>query len=274
MSRVVSRMRQLLEHPRTCGMDIDDPRLAGLRRQVLQEKPFLRRIYEEWYRSVAAAVPDGRKPVLEIGSGGGFLRDFVPGLVTSDVVPGPNIDRVLDACELPSDEPFRAIVMTDVFHHLPDCRRFLSTSAACVPPGGTVVMFEPWITPWSRFVFHSLHHEPMDLHTARWEFEPGGPLSAANIALPWIVFHRDRQRFEREFPQWQVECIRRTMPFRYLVSGGIAYRSLMPGFSFPLWRFAESLLAPFFNQLAMFALIVLRRTSAPVEPEREVDAPS
>jgi len=52
------------------------------------------------------------------------------------------------------------------------------------------------------------------------------------------------------------------MPFRYLLSGGVSGRSLMPGWSFTFWRKLENLLQPWMNHLAMFALIVLRKHSS------------
>jgi hypothetical protein len=120
-------------------------------------------------------------------------------------------------------------------------------------------MIEPWVTPWSRFIYRHLHHEPFDPLVKDWEFSSSGPLSGANIALPWIVFGRDRRVFEREFTQWRIEKIRHDMPFAYLLSGGVSLRSLMPGWSFHAWRKLESLLSPYYECCAMFAKIVLGR---------------
>ena len=36
-----------LAHPITRGLDVDDPRTTELRLRILQDKPFLRRIYDE-----------------------------------------------------------------------------------------------------------------------------------------------------------------------------------------------------------------------------------
>jgi hypothetical protein len=47
------------------------------------------------------------------------------------------------------------------------------------------------------------------------------------------------------------------MPFRYLLSGGVSQRSLMPNWSFPLWRNIENFLQPWMRHLAMFALVAL-----------------
>jgi SAM-dependent methyltransferase len=249
-----------LAHPLTRGLDIDSPETTRLRRQIIRSKPFLRRVYAEWYRAVAAEVPAGPGAVLELGSGAGFLGDLVPGLITSEVFPLDGVDRVVDAAALPFDDgELKAVVMTNVFHHLPDVRRFLDEATRCVRPGGRVVMLEPWNTPWARLIYTRLHHEPFAPAAPGWGFDGCGPLSDANGALPWIVFRRDGARFRAEYPQWQVRKIRETMPFRYLVSGGVSMRSLMPGWTFPLWRALEACLAPCRGLLGMFALVVLER---------------
>ena len=120
-------------------------------------------------------------------------------------------------------------------------------------------MVEPWVTRWSTLVYTRLHHEPFDPGAEQWEFPSTGPLSGANGALPWIVFQRDRSRFEREFPQWSIERITPLMPFRYLVSGGVSLRSLMPGWSSSAWSQAEKILGDRGERMAMFAKIVVRR---------------
>ena len=122
-------------------------------------------------------------------------------------------------------------------------------------------MIEPWVTPWSRLVYQNLHHEPFLPDAAEWRFPRTGPMSSANGALPWIVFDRDRARFEHEFPEWRIASIELLMPFRYLVSGGVTMRSLAPGWTFGVWRSLERALNPWMNRLAMFARIVLQRTA-------------
>jgi SAM-dependent methyltransferase len=252
----MSFVRSILAHPLTRGVDLDDPRTTELRREIIRSKPFLRRIYQEWYGLLAADLPVGQGRVLELGSGAGFFRDFLADVICSEVFVTPGIDVVLDGQRLPlADGSLRAIVMTDVFHHLPRARVFLAEAARCVRVGGVIAMIEPWSTRWSRFVYQRLHHELFRPEASEWEFPSAGPLSGANGALPWIVFERDRTVFEREFPQWTIERIAPLMPLRYLVSGGVSMRSLAPGFAFGAVKTIESLLPG----MAMFAQIVLRR---------------
>lgn len=256
----MSFVRQCLAHPLTRGLDLNDPRATHLRRQIIADKPFLRAIYQEWYMRIVRTLPTGKGAVLELGSGAGFLESYIPDLITSEVFPCRHVRMQLDAHSLPfSDASLRAIVMTDVFHHLQAVRNFFRDAARCVRQDGAIIMIEPWATPWSRLVYTRLHHEPFLADAKTWEFPSRGPLSDANGALPWIVFERDRAQFEREFPEWSLASIEPLMPFRYLVSGGVSMRSLMPGWSFGLWRLLERILTPWLPQLAMFAQITLRR---------------
>lgn len=120
-------------------------------------------------------------------------------------------------------------------------------------------MVEPWVTPWSRFVYTYLHHEPFDTEATDWSFPSSGPLSDANIAIPWMVFKRDRAIFESEYPELCIEEIRPFLPFRYVISGGLALRNLVPAFTNPLWIGLERIVEPWMQQLGMYAFIALRR---------------
>jgi len=70
-------LRRWLAHPLTAALADDDPKTTDLRKQIIQSKPFLKAIYEEWYERLAAEVPRGTGGVLELGSGAGF-RELHP----------------------------------------------------------------------------------------------------------------------------------------------------------------------------------------------------
>jgi SAM-dependent methyltransferase len=256
-------VKKWLEHPLTRGLPLDSPDTTRLRRDIIATKPFLRQIYDEWYGAITRRLPTGEGRVLELGSGAGFLHHHVPDVIRSEIFLCPEIAVVLDSCHLPfAPQSLRAIVMTDVLHHIPDVRHFLAQAGDAVREGGAIVMVEPWVSAWSRVVYTHLHHEPFLPAAERWDFAASGPLSGANGALPWIVFQRDRHIFEREFQEWRIEEIRPGMPFRYLLSGGVSLRSLMPGWMFGACRSAERAMEPWMDHLAMFATVTLRRTSA------------
>ena len=254
-------IKNLLAHPLTSGLAIDDPQTTERRRRIIQGNPFLRRIYDEWYGLISACVPSGPGKILELGSGAGFLAEYIPDLIASEIFPCSGVQLVLDGRRLPfSCGSLKAILMVDVLHHIRDSRAFLSEALRCLRPGGSMAMIEPWVSTWSRWIYTHLHHEPFDPGTTDWSFPESGPLSGANGALPWIIFQRDRLRFEAEFPGFEIRAVRPIMPFRYLVSGGVSMRQLMPQSTFPLWRSLESGLSKWPQHWPMFALIqVVRR---------------
>lgn len=257
---MVEAVKRLLSHPDTRDLGIDDPRTTDLRKNIIQRNRFLWRIYDEWYRLLTACIPEGPGRVVELGSGAGFLGRYVPGLIASEVFPCSGIQIVLDARQLPfASGSLRSIAMVDVFHHIPESRAFFAEAQRCLRPGGSIVMIEPWVSTWSRFVYTHLHHEPFECDANDWTFPDEGPLSGANGALPWIVFERDRRRFESEYPQLKVQAIRPFMPFRYLVSGGVSMRQLTPEFAFAPWAALEKLFTPWPARWAMFALIHITR---------------
>ena len=256
-------IKTLLAHPLTRGLDPDDPRTTELRRSIIQQKPFLRKLYAEWYGEICESIPEGDDPVLELGSGGGFLEEFLDGVIKSDILRVPGLSLVLDGQELPCRAAsLRAIVMTEVLHHIPDPERFLREAGRCVRPAGRVVMIEPWVSAWARFVWGRLHHEPFAPGAASWRIPASGPLSGANSALPWILFARDRVRFEERLSEWTLTSIQVGLPFRYLLSGGVSLRALSPGWSFGAWRWLEQCLEPAMGKLGLFARIVLTRRGA------------
>ena len=260
--RMIKTFKHWLQHPLTSELDIDDPKTTELRRIIIQEKTILRMIYEEWYKWIVDSFPAGKEPILELGSGAGFLNQLAPKLITSEVFLCPNIQIVLDGHYLPLREhSLRGIVMTDVLHHLSHTPVFFREASRCIKKGGAIIFVEPWCTTWSKMIYTKLHHEPFAPNVKEWDFPSTGALSGANGALPWIIFQRDRSRFEQEFPEWQITSIEPIIPFRYLVSGGVSLRSFMPGWTYPFWMWLERSMKPWSKHLAMFAKIILTKQS-------------
>jgi len=248
-----------LRHPLTRGVHLDDPNTTVLRRQIIQRKPFLRSLYCEWYSLICSRLPAQQDSILELGSGAGFLKDCLPQVITSEVFVLDGVDRAEDATALSfGDSTLDAIVMTDVFHHIPDVELFFAEANRTLKSGGRLVMIEPWRTGWSSWVYRHLHHEPFRTATRDWRLPPGGPLSSANGALPWIVFERDRAKFIAANPTLEILTIEPLMPMSYLASGGVSMRSVVPGFAYPAIRFLERRILH--ERGAMFALIEVRRT--------------
>jgi SAM-dependent methyltransferase len=234
---------------------LDAPTTTASRQRLLAGPCYLRQLYTHWYRLILRNIPDVRGEVLELGSGGGFLKEMLPGLRTSDVMPIPGVEMAVDARTLPfGDGSLRAIVGTNVPHHIQGIGGFLAEAERTLADSGRLVFIEPWPTPLSRIVYRHAHHEPFD-ETRDWSIPDGGPLSAANGALPWIVFRRDSAHTSREFPSLRVREVSPLMPFSYILSGGMERAWRMPSWLFPIARAVERPA----DRLGLFALLVVER---------------
>jgi SAM-dependent methyltransferase len=233
--------------------DMDDPSVAALHAKIIQRKPFLRLIYSEIYEGFKRQVPlRADAKVVELGSGGGFIKEVIPNAITSDIRSVPGLDMHFSALSMPfPSNSLDALLMFDVFHHMPDVERFLREASRCLKPGGKILMVEPANTLWGRFIYGCFHHEPFS-PTAGWRLDACGPMSSANGALPWIVFKRDLDTFQTHFPDLHLRRLRPFMPFRYILSGGVSMRQLMPSITYPLVKGVEFLLTPLNDVLGLF----------------------
>lgn len=255
-------LSKILAYPDTANIDVDDPQVTYQRRAIIRKKRFLHAIYQEWYCMQIAQLPTMPGKVLEIGSGAGFFDEINKQTITSEIFFCPFVDAILDGMHLPfQDESLRAVVMTDVFHHIPNVEQFLREVVRTLRPGGRVIMIEPWVTRWSCWVMDHFHSEPMDVEMKTWQFPSYGPLSSSNQALPWIVFQRDRQIFEHKYSDLKLITLLPFMPFRYLLSGGVSMRSLAPAGCNPFLTKLERGLDQ--KNWAMFSLIVLEKGNNP-----------
>src|SRR5947207_4879921 len=103
-------------------------------RAIWKVRPELREVYMRWFRRLLSEVA-GLAPMVEIGSGPGFFKEFAPGLVATDALPGPSIDVCCDAGALPfATSAVGALLMVDVLHHLPQPLEFLDEAARVLQP--------------------------------------------------------------------------------------------------------------------------------------------
>lgn len=243
--------------------DLDDPATTLLHARIIRQKPLLRKLYQEFYHSFKNSLPSDyqKKNLVELGSGGGFVKEVIPNVVTSDVLKFPGIDRQFSALKMPFKNNFiDAFFMVDVFHHLPDIKKFLTEADRCLKIGGKIIIIDPANTPWARFIYKNFHHEVFD-ETAGWSFKKRGPLSSANSALAWIVFCRDRARFEGDFPSLKIKKLKFHTPLRYLLSGGFSLRQLLPASSYGIIKAVEFVFSPLNKYLGMFMTVELEKTA-------------
>jgi SAM-dependent methyltransferase len=241
--------------------DLDEPSTSVEHRKLILQKPFLRKWYERWYRNFIRETGENGGKLLELGSGGGFMKTLFPQVITSDIMAVPGVDRIIDAEKLPFEEgELGGIFMLNVFHHVPDPGIFLKEAERVLMPGGKIFMVEPANTFFSRFIYKKFHHEPFNEKGER-TIRRGNPLSHSNQAMAYIYFERDRKLFDQRYPALKIKRISYHTPLLYLLSGGVSRSAFLPGFTYPIILFVEKLLSPLASGLSLFCTVVIEKKS-------------
>jgi SAM-dependent methyltransferase len=153
-------------------------------------------------------------------------------VIATDIQFASWLDCVADAQHLPFRGGMAAnIVMVDVLHHVEFPVNFFREAARVLRPGGRVVMVEPAITWGSTLFYRLLHQEPV--RTSADPLVEGIPDPQrdpydSNQAIPTLIATRDRDRFERSFPNLKVKRVVWFSLATYPLSGGFKSWSLIP----------------------------------------------
>jgi SAM-dependent methyltransferase len=210
-------------------------------REAWQLNEALRTLYADWYGRIAKNLPDpSLGPFIEIGSGPGFARSFIPDLKLTDIVLAPWHDSEASAHDLPvADSSLGALVMFDVLHHLSAPALFFDEAARALVNGGRIVICEPYLSPLSFFVYKWFHPEslimrvdPLATHA---EDSSGKDPFDGNQAIPMLIFGRKGglARFAKRFPTLVVRSVERFAGLAHPASGGFGRAPFLP---LALWR--------------------------------------
>jgi SAM-dependent methyltransferase len=254
-----------LQEPELIGCPIDGPERLAAHRSVLLRKAMIRGVFEEFhqlFRRLDQRWLSGDGSVIELGAGVYPVKSTFPEVMATDFVAGPGLDRTLDAqaMDLP-DASVRAFYLQNVFHHFPRPEEFLAELARVLVPGGGAILIEPFHGPLASWLYPRLFaSEGFDKRAVSWRADVAGPMSGANQALSYLVFKRDWSRFQGENPRLDL-VHRETLSnyVRYVASGGLNFRALLPDATIPMLRALEWTLSPLRAWFALHHAIVLRK---------------
>jgi SAM-dependent methyltransferase len=237
-------------------------------RRVWEQKPILRRVYKDEFFARLLAFRKQNGISIEVGAGPGFFKQFAPDIVSTDLIWCPWLDTIADAQQL----PFRSSSVANVFgldmlHHLATPMTFLTEVSRILVPGGRLILVEPWITPFSYFIFRFLHQERCDLSETPWENQTGAaPEKMAfdgNQAIPYLLFGPKRRLITlNALPELKVLALEPFCLFAYLLSGGFKPMNLLPESLYPALSKFERATSPLWRGLAALrVLLVLEKAS-------------
>lgn len=239
-------------------------------RRIWEQKPVLRRIYNEEFfeRLIAQRKIEGVS--IEVGAGPGFLKQFFPSVISTDLISCPWLDAVADAQRLPFRSASVANILgLDMLHHLAAPMDLLREASRILLPGGRLILIEPWITPFSWFIFRFFHQERCDLSETLWNTSDSSHAAEkmafdGNQAIPYLLFGpRYCTRTLQAFPEFKLIALEPFCLFAYLFSGGFNHAGLLPEFFYPSVARFERLTSPLWCRVAALrVLLVLEKTNA------------
>ncbi len=261
---LLKKIIRLLADPRLKNVDVDSNELVKVHRQIMLEKPLMNKVFRGFYdecRNFDKKYFSGEGDRIELGAGVSFFKEVYPDIISTDIKKAENLDRVLDAQNMDlQNNSVRAFYGLNCFHHFPNPRSFFKELDRTLVHGGGCVLIEPYFGPIAAKMYTNLFDtEIFDKKQREWESDSGYMLGA-NQALSYIVFVRDRGIFEKEFPNLEIVEIKVMNNYlKYLVSGGLNFRALLPNFMSPIISFFELILRPFNKIMGLHYAIVIRK---------------
>jgi SAM-dependent methyltransferase len=255
----------LLRDPLLDGMDVDGLNRLELHRKMLERKRMLREVFTEFhhlFRMLDSRFLSGKGIEVELGAGVSPMRDSYPEVLATDIVEAPYLDQAINAEAMDfTDQSVRTIYGQNCFHHFPHPDKFLSELDRVLVPGGGAILLEPYYGPVATFLFKRLFHtEGFDKNYPSWETPVTGPMNGANQALSYIVFIRDLKDYERKYPSLRVvhqEPVGNYL--KYLLSGGLNFRQLLPDSFTAFVGLLEKLISPLNKWIALHHIIVIHK---------------
>ncbi len=267
--RTIATALRLPGAPQTQLMNESHVRLSG-HGLILNQKPQFTSVVVDMQSrllTVCEQWSSGLNSVLEVGSGVVPLKRVFPQALAADIEIGEDIDCVLDAHHLPfPNASFDVVVCQNAFHHFKDPLRALKELTRILKIGGILLIVDPLTSRFASLIYpHLFDFEGYDPASQSFNYLPVEGGHIPNQALSHVVFVANKCEVMKTLPGVEfIHSERLTTGLRYLLSGGLNFKPLVPSIILNLCKslerqeFAQSLL----KLLAIHWLVVLRKEKA------------
>ena len=251
------------------NIDVDSDELITFHRDILLNKKIINNVFHEFYTTCYELSKDYSKTDnkdglrIEIGSGSSLFKYYYPDIISTDIKTHEHNDMSLDAQNMENieDNSIESFFAINCFHHFPNPEKFFRELDRTLKSGGTCVVIDPYFGLLSSFLYKRMFAtESFDKSQKDWHYISDGPMNGANQALSYIVFFRDIENFLKENPNLEiVKTTRFNNYLRYLFSGGLNFKQLVPDFMEKPLKIMEFLLRPINSLFALHHIVVIRK---------------
>jgi len=264
---MIKRVFNYLKENNISKKNLDSKNRIEIHENVIKKKKILAEVFRYYHKIFYQnfkkfSLNNNDGILLELGSGVYPIKRSYPKILSSDIINSDNLDLVINAenISLP-DNSLGALFGQNIFHHISNPYNFFNSSLLKLKRGGVVILVEPSNSVLSKILHKNMHQsEIYDEKQLNWVGANSGPMTGANQALSSIIFIRDRDIFEKLYPNFEIIEIKSCKKYiHYLFSGGLNFKQLWPNKLIFLLDLFEFILTPFKNLLAVHHLIILRK---------------
>ena len=229
------------------------------------KKPALRAAYAGFYEAIRSCIdPQLQGVVVELGSGMGNIKKFIPDCVTTDLFSNEGVDRLENAYLLSfPDCSVSHLILFDVWHHIEYPANALREFRRVLVPGGRVILCEPSMSIAGRLVYGRCHHEPLGFdvifsdRVTDLDIEHDTRYFAAQSSCHRLILQRELPNL---LDGWQVEEVRQIVSFAYWGSGGFRGPQIYPAAFLQVISLIDKLLSILPSVFAARILATLKKS--------------
>lgn len=197
---------------------------------------------------------------IEVGSGAGFLRDFInnKNLKLTDLGDDEHLDfKNIDAQNtgFPKDS-FDYVIASNMIHHIPFPIKFFREMNRILKREGRLIIFESYCSVIFQIVTIIMRHEGFDFTVDVWDEKKAKSDESnawhGNVAVPHLVFD-DKEKFKEKLGKsFKIEYEKLSECFIFLNSGGVTSKTKcipVNRFFFNIIHSIDSFLIKFFPSI-------------------------
>jgi len=264
---MLKKIRNFLYDTNVLNVNVDSNKLAKINLNILKKKILLKSAYKTFYEDMSEICDKyfiNKGLEIELGSGTGFFKKIRNKVITSDIRPGLRCNMKIDAMNMRlKKDSVKCIYAINVFHHISNPNKFFNELIRVLKKDGGCILIEPHNGFISRLIHtNACKDEYFDTDVEEWVYKKKvGPLSNANQALSYNIFERDKHKFLRKYgkhlriihKQYEINGL------RFIFSGGLNFKQLLPSFFLPFLFVLEKIFIPFAKFWTPFRMIVLKK---------------
>jgi SAM-dependent methyltransferase len=215
-------------------------------RRTYETKKLIKIIYKDYYKTIKKFLyREYRYSILELGSGGGNIKEIIKKCITSDQFKKKRIDRIENIYKINFQKnSLSNVILIDVFHHLKFPALALEQIHRVLIKKGRIIMIEPAMGLIPRIIYKLFHYEPNGFEiNIDWQkkplLTPNAKSYFAAQSLPWRAFVLKELNLNNKF---SVKIIKPFSDFSFLLSGGYTFRSFYPKVIYPIIKYIDKIL--------------------------------